>query len=146
MKNKAFHACFMASLLAVGFPASVWAAGRTTRLPHTPFAQSGPASPSTAPTPKPATPTTTQTATPPNRYSDGTGDELVDRLNNAQLNQNYRGPYYYPGQPVPPFQATAPDKLTPATPATSPAVTGPKPTTPQQAPLTPPATQGTPFR
>ncbi|GAN69335.1 hypothetical protein [Acetobacter orleanensis] len=38
------------------------------------------------------------------RYVDGTGDMLVDKLNASQLNQNYKGPVYYPGQPIPPFQ------------------------------------------
>ena len=35
------------------------------------------------------------------RYPDGTGNSAVDQLNNAQLDQNYRGPFYYPGQAAP---------------------------------------------
>lgn len=38
-------------------------------------------------------------------YRDKTGDSYVDRLNAAQLPQNYKGPVYYAGQPVPKFQA-----------------------------------------
>ncbi len=34
-------------------------------------------------------------------YPDGTGNDAVEQLNNAQLDQNYRGPVYYPGQ-IPP--------------------------------------------
>lgn len=32
------------------------------------------------------------------RYPDGTGDVAVDQLNAGQLDQNYRGPWYYPRQ------------------------------------------------
>lgn len=39
-------------------------------------------------------------------YADGTGNSKVDDLNNAQLNQNYKGPYYHKGQSVPPARAT----------------------------------------
>ncbi|AOX17513.1 hypothetical protein [Kozakia baliensis] len=40
------------------------------------------------------------------RYSDGTGNNMIDRLNNAQLDKNYKGPTYYRGQQQPPpFQA-----------------------------------------
>lgn len=146
MKNTAFRACFIASLLVMGMPAPLWATSRMSRLPHKPFAQSGAAPRALPPAPNtPRTPTA-RTATPPPRYSDGTGNELVDRLNNAQLNQNYRGPYYYPGQPVPPFQATAPNRL-PAFSATPPSATPSlQRPTPPQPPSTLPASKGTPFR
>ena len=36
------------------------------------------------------------------RYPDGTGDDVVGQLNDAQLDRNYRGPVYLPGQPPPP--------------------------------------------
>ncbi|MCQ9156576.1 hypothetical protein [Acidomonas methanolica] len=39
-------------------------------------------------------------------YADGTGNSAVGDLNAAQLNQNYKGPYYYPGQPIPPARAS----------------------------------------
>ncbi len=46
------------------------------------------------------------------RYPDGTGNVAVDQLNNAQLNENYRGPFYYPGRaapdPAPPPTARPP--------------------------------------
>lgn len=46
-------------------------------------------------------------ASPPqsSAYPDGTGDSLIDKLNNAQLDQNYQGPYYFPGQKIPPFKS-----------------------------------------
>ncbi|WP_193561105.1 MULTISPECIES: hypothetical protein [Acetobacter] len=44
-------------------------------------------------------------------YSDGTGNNMVDKLNNAQLDQNYRGPYYFPGQKIPPFKSTPRNQL-----------------------------------
>ena len=44
-------------------------------------------------------------------YSDGTGDNMIDRLNNAQLDQNYQGPYYLPGQKIPPFKSTPRSQL-----------------------------------
>lgn len=39
------------------------------------------------------------------RYSDGTGDNLVERLNGAQLDGAYRGPLYYRGQAIPPARS-----------------------------------------
>lgn len=44
-------------------------------------------------------------------YSDGTGDNMIDKLNNAQLDQNYQGPYYLPGQKIPPFKSTPRSQL-----------------------------------
>ena len=47
------------------------------------------------------------------RYPDGTGDDQVDRLNSAQLDQNYRGPYYQqpayrrPAYPMPAYPQPA---------------------------------------
>ncbi|WP_336762473.1 hypothetical protein [Asaia sp. VD9] len=41
---------------------------------------------------------------PSGHYADGTGNSMIDSLNAAQLNDNYRGPYYTPGQAPPPFQ------------------------------------------
>lgn len=49
---------------------------------------------------------------PRSHYADGTGNMLVDRLNESQLDQNYKGPVYYPGQPIPPFRAIDIDRLT----------------------------------
>ena len=37
-----------------------------------------------------------------NDAGNDTGDSEVERLNSQQLGQNYRGPYYTPGAPVPP--------------------------------------------
>ncbi|MCG0999060.1 hypothetical protein [Acetobacter persici] len=53
----------------------------------------------------------TQKSEPRTRYVDGTGDMLIDRLNESQLDQNYNGPVYYPGQPIPPFRAIDTDHL-----------------------------------
>lgn len=47
-------------------------------------------------------------------YEDGTGDMLVDSLNASQLDQNYKGPVYYPGQPIPPFRPIDTDHLAPS--------------------------------
>ncbi|CAI9119352.1 hypothetical protein [Brytella acorum] len=44
-------------------------------------------------------------AKPTSTYPDGTGDSAVDRLNDAQINANYQGPYYHPGEPIPPERA-----------------------------------------
>ncbi|WP_157894004.1 MULTISPECIES: hypothetical protein [Acetobacter] len=35
--------------------------------------------------------------TPGTHYADGTGDMLIDRLNESQLDQNYKGSAYYLG-------------------------------------------------
>ena len=40
-----------------------------------------------------------------NDAGNATGNSEVDRLNDMQLNQNYRGPSYYVGQPPPPSVA-----------------------------------------
>lgn len=50
-------------------------------------------------------------------YPDGTGDSAVDSLNNAQLNENYQGPYYHPGEAIPPGSALANPALTQIRPA-----------------------------
>lgn len=47
-------------------------------------------------------------------YEDGTGDMLVDSLNASQLDQNYKGPVYYPGKPIPPFRPIDTDHLAPS--------------------------------
>lgn len=39
---------------------------------------------------------------------------LVDSLNASQLDQNYKGPVYYPGQPIPPFRPIDTDHLAPS--------------------------------
>ncbi|BBC81804.1 hypothetical protein GOX1328 (plasmid) [Acetobacter orientalis] len=52
-------------------------------------------------------------------YEDGTGDMLVDSLNASQLDQNYKGPVYYPGQPIPPFRPIDIDHLMPSGPETA---------------------------
>ena len=42
-------------------------------------------------------------------YRDGTGNDQIERLNNGQLDRNYRGPWYEPnGQPAPPPGAMPP--------------------------------------
>jgi hypothetical protein len=49
-----------------------------------------------------------------------TGDSQVDQLNNAQLDQNYKGPYYNRGQqpamaaPQPGYGATPPSGMPPS--------------------------------
>ena len=50
------------------------------------------------------------------RYPDGTGDGVVDALNNAQLDRNYRGPLYDRGQ-FPPPAAPVPLAYPPGLPA-----------------------------
>ncbi|AOW46872.1 hypothetical protein A4S02_08940 [Acetobacter ascendens] len=50
-------------------------------------------------------------------YSDGTGDNMIDKLNNAQLDQNYQGLYYFPGQKIPPFKSTPTSQLENSRPA-----------------------------
>lgn len=52
-------------------------------------------------------------------YEDGTGDMLVDSLNSSQLDQNYKGPVYYPGQPIPPFRPIDTDHLAQSGPETA---------------------------
>ncbi len=59
-------------------------------------------------TPKPQKPTPTPQSSV---YSDGTGDNMIDKLNNAQLDQNYQGPYYFSGQKIPPFKSTPRNQL-----------------------------------
>lgn len=66
-----------------------------------------PAFAQSAPKPQKAVPPTPQSSI----YSDGTGDNMIDRLNNAQLDQNYQGPYYLPGQKIPPFKITPRSQL-----------------------------------
>ncbi|GAA09844.1 hypothetical protein ATPR_2848 [Acetobacter tropicalis NBRC 101654] len=44
---------------------------------------------------------------------------LVDSLNASQLDQNYKGPVYYPGQPIPPFRPIDTDHLAQSGPETA---------------------------
>ncbi|MFT8676661.1 MAG: hypothetical protein ABF990_08060 [Acetobacter sp.] len=75
---------------------------------------------------------------PQSPYADGTGDSEIDRLNASQLDKNYRGPYYMPGQPVPPAQAIQPPD---AATRTSRALdeTAPRHAAPLASPLAPPS-------
>lgn len=61
----------------------------------------------------------TQNNEPRSRYVDGTGDMLVDRLNESQLDENYKGPVYYPGQPIPSFRGIDTDHLSRSGPETA---------------------------
>ncbi len=47
------------------------------------------------------------------RYPDGTGNVAVEQLNNAQLDQNYRGPFYTRGQQPPSEVAPPPPAYPP---------------------------------
>jgi hypothetical protein len=75
-----------------------------------------------------------------NDAGNNTGDSQVDNLNDSQLNQNYRGPYYYRGQGGPPAgyqpMAAAPP------PGYAPMAPPPPPAPPGYAPPPPPAPPG----
>lgn len=57
--------------------------------------------------------------TPGTHYADGTGDMLIDRLNESQLDQNYKGSVYYLGQPISPFKPIDTECMTTLAPQTT---------------------------
>ncbi|MBO1326651.1 hypothetical protein K2X14_16070 [Acetobacter sp. TBRC 12305] len=75
-------------------------------------------------------------------YADGTGDSEIDRLNASQLDENYHGPYYTPGQTPPPTQAAshngAPHAAMPPPSGVAPYMDNTGTAPPTTAPLAPP--------